>query len=321
MMYRVHVLLINDHLDASKLRTRFQSVYGTFSILLALILSGCTTQRQIDAAKEKGARSGRSDGWSAGEGRGYREAVDLHEREVFRKTLWDMYWEGNFQRPRLWRWVTTALGVLMGFTLQWAVFWGMRRFGQLIDVDSILKRKGSKAASGLLLAVGLLSSQGCENPVQKAWKSAYDNAYKTAFDEGMSHGSFNGGIEGLNRGLQKARDVTRTGKSWWLYIDLLAWGALLGCFIGIALQYSTLLVIRWTGRVNEFWSPLLVPGIASSASYGFVIGRQAELLRYSELLKELDERMQESMAKMAARANRVRDGVCVGGGDVLGLRL
>jgi len=274
------------------------------ALVLVLFLSGCTTQRQISLATEQGASAGRSDGRSTGEAKGFREAFPNARSKAYRQTLWSLYWSGDFQRQPLYRTGTVALGIILGLALQWGLFFWLRRSHHLLDIDFILVKRGQNILGGLLIAAGLISSSGCTSPVQKAWKSAYDSEFHDAYQEGLLSGQGEGIQYGRERGEEQAQEAARTGESWWLYTDLIAGGGILGLLIGTIAQYASLFVVRLTGTLDEFWAKLFVPGMATSASYGWLIGRRDEIRHYQEQVEVIDQNLQATCAQMKSDADR-----------------
>lgn len=110
-------------------------------IFLSSVAGGCTTQKDIEAARNRGARAGAQDGQSAGDAAGYNAAFKVAEDASYTGTLNQLYASGNFHRRRIYSFAALAGAFLLGFGVQYAVLYLLRRKELLYDIDHIILRK------------------------------------------------------------------------------------------------------------------------------------------------------------------------------------
>jgi hypothetical protein len=152
--------------------------------------------------------------------------------------------------------------------------------------------------SRLLFLSVLLAFTSCESEEDKVYKSAYDASYKAHQQISFREGAKRGYTEGRKAGLAAAIEAADNGQAWELYLSL-ALGALLSSLmLGLVLQYSLLVVCRYSGRLPQFSTVIFVPAMKYTTAYRVFKRRRALLMEIDEQLREIAARKNVQIVKI-----------------------
>jgi hypothetical protein len=120
------------------------STLGKERLLLVVIVAmfsivhGCASRENIESARSRGVEAGKKDGQCAGEAEGFRNGFKEAEARSYKKTLSELYSSGDYYRPPFYEIAAFVAFFVLGFALQYAVFFLLRVFGFLPDIDWIV---------------------------------------------------------------------------------------------------------------------------------------------------------------------------------------
>jgi|SRR5215207_2310484 len=109
-------------------------------LFLSSVLSGCSTEKSIEAARQKGANDGYNDGYREGEAEGRAAVYEDSKGESYVETLDQMYKEDQYTRVRSYTFTVLGVSFLLGFGLQYTALYLLRRNALLFDIDRIVMR-------------------------------------------------------------------------------------------------------------------------------------------------------------------------------------
>jgi len=279
-------------------------------VILAVnsLLSGCTSYEAVETARYRGAQAGIEEGRRAGEAAGFRAGSNAAQVEAYRETLNKLISLGDHRRfPG--NDIAVFFGfIIVGFGLQWIIFFIPRRAGYLLDIDWIVPpseitevdfaysssldvnpRQASQPATGTMLIffATLLSTIGCTGSEGSAWREGYDANYKAGYQEGWREGESRGRIEGQERGIAAAQIAVETGLAWQLYSPVALWALLIGAIIGVVAQHAILLRWRHSGCLCEVMAVAFVPAIKHSLSYSIFEKRRELMIGLDEEIRKI----------------------------------
>jgi RNA polymerase-binding transcription factor DksA len=251
----------------------------------------------IESARQRGAQAGREEGRRAGEAEGFTGAFHTAENEAYRKTINELYQSREYRRIPLFT-IAVVIGFfIVGFLLQWIVFYVPRRIGFLRDIDWIVLPKEMNrvdwddivprrlTGTMLILFLTTLPLIGCKNPEQEAWQQGYDANRQAAYQEGRQEGVPRGEKEGEEQGRTAAQRAARTGRAWQLYSTPTILALMFGAIVGIAVQYTTLACCKDAGRLPELVTMAFVPAMKHSLAYAVLASRRKLLLWREEEMR------------------------------------
>jgi hypothetical protein len=285
-------------------------------------ISGCTSQRAIEAARERGAQAGREEGRSAGDAAGFTAAALPAEKESYRDTLNQLYCSGEYRRDPFYTLAVPPSFFIIGFALQWLAFYVPRRAGYLLDIDWIvlpkemtavdLKKlsvpppmnpkqlKPPGAGTLVILSLILLPVVGCKDPELEAWKQGYDANQGPSYQDGWQQGAARGESEGKKLGRAAAQNAAETGRALQLYSTLAFWALMFGVLIGACSQYTILVCCRLSGRLPELLTVAFVPAMKSSLSYAVLEQRRQLMIWWDEEIRKVAATRELKVTQMLA---------------------
>lgn len=245
---------------------------------LAEIKSGSPQGRNggteaMDNARASGAKAGDEDGRRAGYAEGLADASKAAEERSYNGAISKLYASGDYKRVPFYTLLAIVGGILLGFGLQYAVMYIIRRCG-LGGIDRIVLPKdmrhvdlnspslvsaprehnGTDAEHRSLLpfiALFFVFLIGCENHEKEAYRKAYDAHYDAAKQAGRQSAEATGSKVGAEKGAASAKEAAENGRAWQLYATLAEGALICGILAGLLAQYLVLLACR--EPVRRFW--------------------------------------------------------------------
>ncbi len=105
--------------------------------VFCLLNLGCSSQQAIENARNNGAEAGRKDGQVAGAA-GMSVAISDAEDNAYNEAVSNFYESGDYHRAASFEVVALASTFILGFILQYLVFYVLRLIGILTDIDWIV---------------------------------------------------------------------------------------------------------------------------------------------------------------------------------------
>lgn len=109
-------------------------------LLLSLFLSGCSTEKEIEIARQKGVTDGLNDGRRVGEADGRKATYDGAKDSGYSDTLNEMRARGEYNLVRSYTVTVLVVSFLIGFALQYTALYLLRRNETFFDIDRIVLR-------------------------------------------------------------------------------------------------------------------------------------------------------------------------------------
>ena len=135
--YRTNVTL-SLRLLSAKRRSLRAGVLLTVGLVLVSVLSGCASRESIEAGRALGADAGNTDGKHAGEAEGFDAGFKAAEKSSYSETLSQLYSSGDYCRGAFCSLGVMLVAFLLGYALQYLIFYLLRRGGFLSDIDWIV---------------------------------------------------------------------------------------------------------------------------------------------------------------------------------------
>jgi hypothetical protein len=110
----------------------------TVGVVLVSVLSGCASRESIEAGRSRGAEAGDTDGKRAGEAEGFDVGCKAAEKSAYSETLSQLDSSGDYCRGAVCTLGVILVAFLLGYALQYLLFYWLRRGGFLSDIDWIV---------------------------------------------------------------------------------------------------------------------------------------------------------------------------------------
>lgn len=227
----------------------------TIAVAMCLFTLSCYDERQIKNIADQAREEGRKAGYQAGKAEAYPPAFESAEKAAYKATVYELYTSGQFVRKRNYTILALTIPILLGFLLQYGLFY-LVRLGGVSDIDRIV-------LSGALIAV---MAAGCID-VDKIRKQAYNEGFETGHASGLHDGEEEGTANGYKSGVLAAHVAAANGDAWQLYVVPAFCALAFGVVAGVLLQYVVLLYCRRFRAIGQSWTTWFVPAIRSSQAY------------------------------------------------------
>lgn len=267
-----------------KTRVLMLLVRRTVLFMVLLLLAACPSQSDLEAARNKGRLEGLKDGKAAG----WAETFEEERSRAYAAAVRRVREEGAHRYLSQLYLVAVFMGACLGFCLQYAVTYLLRRRGDLtIDNRSI-------PAVRVLAALLLFTLSSCGDEVAEA----REQGYRAAFAEGQRSGRLQGKEEGSAQGRLTGEEDAKNGAAWALYVEPALLALLLGAAGGVVAQILALNHVRRTDRLPPAVAVALIPAMKQSALY-------AHLLRKADIIRSHDEEVERVRAQQRLTERRI----------------
>src|SRR5919206_4964814 len=109
--------------------------------LFFLAVAGCKDENAFEMKRQRAAAAGERDGRAAGASDGFNSAYEPAKDDAYDAKVEELYASGNFTRPRSYTSVVLGVAFFVGFGLQYALLYLLRRKELLFDIDRIVLPK------------------------------------------------------------------------------------------------------------------------------------------------------------------------------------
>ena len=233
-------------------------------------------------------------GVTAGDLDGYNEAFGRAEEQAYNRTIHELEAEGKCNRVPAYDILIFCAWFGVGFLIQYAASYLLRKFDLLHDVDTIVLPDSLKRiTAALLVALSLVSLTGCGDSI----------AYRDGYEQGKQGGYDRGSKEGERQGVIDAKRDGEAGIAWRIYRTPMTVGLIFGLVLGVGFQFILLICCHDASRVAQFPITTFVPGVKSSFCYS-IIARKRRIMVDLDL--ELD-RMEAMKTQQVAQIETVRE--------------
>src|SRR5215213_6153127 len=130
----------------------------SLAIFLPGAFSGCDDKDKLRRAAQRGTAEGLKKGHDEGFGEGYQNTFEPARSEAYDATFNRLHSGGQFTRKPFYTILVLVLAALLGFSIQYALLYLLRRKEIFLDIDEILLRKQPNGVDLAGLSVPLPAS-------------------------------------------------------------------------------------------------------------------------------------------------------------------
>lgn len=107
-------------------------------LMFFLAVAGCKDPNSMERTRQRADAAGKSDGKNAGDADGFKSTYETSKDDAYDAKVRELYDSNNFMRQRSYTLIVLGVAFLLGFSLQYAALYLLRRNELLFDIDRIV---------------------------------------------------------------------------------------------------------------------------------------------------------------------------------------